>query len=114
MLYDYTCAMIDNPTVANKWIFDRASHDEWVLSKFPKHLASINAYNEFYNLTGQDIRNFDWLSYVKIKNGTKICVHQYFVDEHLTTAFDFKNRLLELCAENKLTIDKIKEILLNK
>ena len=76
MLLDYTQAMVHNPTVANKWIFDRASHDEWVLSKFPKHLASVKAYNEFYDLTGKDIRDFDWLSSVKTNDGTKIVVHQ--------------------------------------
>lgn len=28
MLLDYTQAMVDNPTVANKWIFDKACHDK--------------------------------------------------------------------------------------
>ena len=111
MLLDYTQAMVHNPTVANKWIFDRASHDEWVLSKFPKHLASVKAYNEFYDLTGKDIRDFDWLSSVKINDGTKIVVHQHFVDEHMTTAFDFKTKLLKLCEEGKLDIQKIKELI---
>lgn len=111
MLLDYTQAMVHNPTVANKWIFDRASHDEWVLSKFPKHLASVKAYNEFYDLTGKDIRDFDWLSSVKTNDGTKIVVHQHFVDEHMTTAFDFKTKLLELCEEGKLDVEKIKELI---
>lgn len=111
MLLDYTQAMIHNPTVANKWIFDRASHDEWVLSKFPKHLASVKAYNEFYDLTGKDIRDYDWLSSVKTNDGTKIVVHQHFVDEHMTTAFDFKTKLLKLCEEGKLDIQKIKELI---
>ena len=111
MLLDYTQAMVHNPTVANKWIFDRASHDEWVLSKFPKHLASVKAYNEFYDLTGKDIRDFDWLSSVKTNDGTKIVVHQHFVDEHMTTAFDFKTKLLKLCEEGKLDIQTIKELI---
>ena len=111
MLLDYTQAMVHNPTVANKWIFDRASHDEWVLSKFPKHLASVKAYNEFYDLTGKDIRDYDWLSSVKTNDGTKIVVHQHFVDEHMTTAFDFKTKLLRLCEEGKLDIQKIKELI---
>lgn len=111
MLLDYTQAMVHNPTVANKWIFDRASHDEWVLSKFPKHLASVKAYNEFYGLTGKDIRDYDWLSSVKTNDGTKIIVHQHFVDEHMTTAFDFKTKLLKLCEEGKLDIQKIKELI---
>ena len=111
MLLDYTQAMVHNPTVANKWIFDRASHDEWVLSKFPKHLASVKAYNEFYDLTGKDIRDFDWLSSVKTNDGTKIVVHQHFVDEHMTTAFDFKTKLLKLCEEGKLDVEKIKELI---
>lgn len=111
MLLDYTQAMVHNPTVANKWIFDRASHDEWVLSKFPKHLASVKAYNEFYDLTGKDIRDFDWLSSVKTNDGTKIVVYQHFVDEHMTTAFDFKTKLLELCEEGKLDVEKIKELI---
>ena len=111
MLLDYTQAMVHNPTVANKWILDRASHDEWVLSKFPKHLASVKAYNEFYDLTGKDIRDYDWLSSVKTNDGTKIVVHQHFVDEHMTTAFDFKTKLLRLCEEGKLDIQKIKELI---
>lgn len=111
MLLDYTQAMVHNPTVANKWIFDRASHDEWVLSKFPKHLASVKAYTEFYNLTGKDIRDYDWLSSVKTNDGTRIVVHQHFVDEHMTTAFDFKTKLLELCEEGKLDVEKIKELI---
>ena len=114
MLLDYTQAMVHNPTVANKWIFDRASHDEWVLSKFPKHLASVKAYNEFYDLTGKDIRDFDWLSSVKTNDGTKIVVHQHFVDEHMTTAFDFKTKLLKLCEEGNLDVEKIKELISNQ
>ena len=46
-LYNYTKQMAENPTRANKWIFDKASHDEWILSKFPKHLSSVKAYNLF-------------------------------------------------------------------
>jgi len=111
MLLDYTKAMVNNPTIANKWIFDRASHDEWVLKNFPKHLASVKAYNDFYDLTGKDIRDFDWLSSVKTKNGTKIVVHQYFVDEHMTTAFDFKTKLIKLCEEGNLDVNKIKELI---
>ena len=111
MLLDYTQAMVHNPTVANKWIFDRVSHDEGVLSKFPKHLASVKAYNEFYDLTGKDIRDFDWLSSVKTNDGTKIVVHQHFVDEHMTTAFVFKTKLLKLCEEGKLDVEKIKELI---
>ena len=111
MLLDYTQAMVHNPTVANKWIFDRASHDEWVLSKFPNHLASVKAYNEFYDLTGRDIRDYDWLSSARTNDGTKIVVHQHFVDEHMTTAFDFKTKLLKLCEEGKLDVEKIKELI---
>ena len=114
MLLDYTQAMINNPSVANKWIFDRASHDEWVLMKFPKHLASVKAYNEFYDLTGRDIRDFDWLSSVKTKSGEKIVVHQQFVDEHMTTAYDFKTKLLELCENGNLSVEKIKELILTQ
>lgn len=110
-LLDYTKAMIDNPTIANKWIFDRATHDEWVLMKFPKRLASVKAYDEFYALTGKDIRDFDWLSSAKAKDGSKFVVHQRFVDEHMTTAFDFKNKLLKLCDEGKLDENKIKELI---
>ena len=110
-LLEYTKAMLVNPTIANKWIFDRLSHDEWVLSKFPKHLASTKAYNDFYNLTGKDIRDFNWLDSVKTNDGLKIVVHQYFVDEHMTTAFDFKNKLLKLCDEDKLDVEKIKELI---
>lgn len=111
MLYEYTKQMVENPTKANKWIFDRASHDEWVLSNFPKHLASEKAYNLFYDLTGQDIRDFDWLSTVKTKDGKRIIVHQHFVDEHLTTAYDFKNTLIYYYNQGKLTVSLIKELI---
>ncbi|MGN0798138.1 MAG: DUF4268 domain-containing protein [Christensenellales bacterium] len=110
-LYNYTKQMAENPTRANKWIFDKASHDEWILSKFPKHLSSVKAYNLFYELTGQDIREFNWLSTTKTKQGEKIIIHQHFVDEHLTTAYDFKNTLLHYYNQGKLTIDLIKDLI---
>lgn len=111
MLYAYTKEMCENPTKANKWIFDRASHDEWVLAKFPKHLASVKAFKEFYEMTGLDIREYDWQSQVKTKDGKKIVVHQHFVDEHLTTAFDFKNYLVFLYKTGELSVEKIKSLL---
>lgn len=111
MLYDYTKQMAENPTVANKWIFDKASHDEWILSTFPKHLASIKAYNLFYELTGQDIRNFNWRSTIKTKQSKTITIHQHFVDEHLTTAYDFKNTFLYFYNQGKLTVDLIKDLI---
>lgn len=82
--------------------------------RFPKHLASVKAYNAFYDLTGKDIRDFDRLSLVDARDGTKILVHQYFVDECMTTVFDFKTKLLELCEEGKLDVETIKELILEQ
>ena len=110
-LYNYTKQMVENPTRANKWIFDKACHDEWLLSKFPKHLSSVKAYNAFYELTGKDIRDFDWYSTVKTKTGENIIVHKYFMDEHLTTAYDFKNTLMLFYKQGRLTIDLIKDLI---
>ena len=111
LIYIYAKEKLENDSVATRWIFDRATHDEWVLSLFPKHLASEKAYNQFFELTGKDIRDFDWNSLVRTKSGEKIVVHQYFVDEHLTTAYDFKNEILWLYKNKELTVEKIKKLI---
>ncbi len=110
-ILDYTKERVENDSVATRWIFDRVTHDEWVLSLFPKHLASVEAYQQFYQLTGKDIRNYDWNSTIKTKNGEVIIVHQLFVDEHLTTAHDFKYEIISLYKKGELTIEKIKELI---
>lgn len=110
-VFNYTKEMAENPTSATKWIFDRATHDEWSLKCFPKRFASKRAYNEFFELTGKDIRNFNWTSSVKTKSGEKVVVHKLFVEEHLTTAYDFKNTLLFYYKSGVLTTDVIKELL---
>ena len=32
VIYIYTKERLENDSVATRWIFDRATHDEWVLS----------------------------------------------------------------------------------
>ena len=111
LIFKYTKERVENDSVATRWIFDRATHDEWVLALFPKHFASVNAYNQFFELTGQDIREFNWNSTVTTKDKQTIIVHQFFVDEHLTTAHDFKYELIELFNQGNLSVDKIKELI---
>ena len=111
LIYIYAKERLENDSVATRWIFDMTTHDEWVLSLFPHHLASEKAYNQFYELTGKDIRDFDWKSVVRTKSGEKIVVHQYFVDEHMTTAYDFKNEILWLYKNEELTVDRIKKLI---
>lgn len=111
LIFQYTKERVENDSIATRWIFDRATHDEWVLSLFPKHLASEKAYQQFFDLTGKDIREFNWNSKVRTKSGRNIIVHQYFVDEHMTTAHDFKYELIYLYKQGNLTVEKIKELI---
>lgn len=113
-LYKYTEQIVKNPTKANKWVFGRISHDAWTLKKFSPHVASKKAYEDFMKRTGYDIRNYDWLDSVKDKNGNRFVVHKSYMEEHLTTANDFRNELLYLCSKKELTIDKVKELLLQQ
>ncbi len=50
---------MENNNGAAKLILKTATRDEWALSLFPRHLASVEAYKQFYELTGQDIRDFE-------------------------------------------------------
>lgn len=111
ILLKMTKEIVENPTKANKWIFDKLTHDEWMLESFPKHLASVNAYKDFYDLTGLDIRNYDWFSTVKTNSGDKIKVHKIFMDEHLTTAYDFKNTLKHYYIKGELSLELIKDLI---
>lgn len=111
LILDYTKERVENDSVATRWIFDTATHDEWVLSMFPKHLASVEAYNQFYELTGEDIRNFNWNSKARTKEGKSITVHKIFVDEHMTTAHDFKYELIYLYQKGELSVGKIKQLI---
>ena len=111
LLLDVTKETIENNSNAVKQIFRQLTRESWKLNTFQKNLASTKAYNEFYDLTGQDIRNFNWTSKVKTKQGETKRVEKMFKFEHLTTASDFQKELIHLYRSNLLTIEKIKELL---
>lgn len=60
MLLNLTKEYVENKSRAVDWLFTRAYRDIWILKKAPTPLASVKAYNLFMELTGHDIRNFDW------------------------------------------------------
>ncbi|NCB48066.1 MAG: DUF4268 domain-containing protein [Clostridia bacterium] len=111
MLLNLIKETVYNKTKASDWYFARVYHDAWTLKSFTKRLASKKAYKEFLDLTGLDIRDYDWKSSVRTKDEKKIVVHQLFADEHMTTAYDFKEELIWLFKQNKLSKELIKELI---
>ena len=114
ILFSFTKATAETGTSAFNNVFAKVVREVWQLLKSHNHLASEEAYKQFFNMTQLDIRKYNWFSKVKDKNNNVITVHNYFQDEHLTTVFDFANTLIN-CYENKtLTVDLIKEMILQQ
>ena len=60
MIYNMTKEVVENDTDANKRLFFWLCHETWMLKKFPKFLTSKKAYEMFYAMYKQDIRDFGW------------------------------------------------------
>ena len=113
MIYNMTKEVVENDTDANKRLFFWLCHETWMLKKFPKFLTSKKAYEMFYAMYKQDIRNFGWADskVEKCKNSNK---KRQFMHEHLTTTNDFKNELVYLYKKGLLTVDKVKDLILQQ
>ena len=114
ILFNFTKSAVECKTKVLKVVLSKAVREVWQLLKVPRHMASVKAYNEFLKLTELDIRNYDWFSEVKDKNGKKFKVHNLFQDEHMTTVFDFVNNLIFLYEKGELTKEKVKELILKQ
>lgn len=87
-----------------------------MLASFSKHqiLASENAYNEFFALTGKDIRNYDDDSSAVTKSGEKFRVRSKFRFEHMTTVKDFREEILLLYEKGALNAASIQDLILKQ
>jgi hypothetical protein len=74
-----------------------------------KYEASQAAYHDFYDKTGLDIRDYKWGQTV---NHIRLNTHYAF--EHKTPANIFKEELIQLANEGKLTTDAIVEMIDNQ
>ena len=113
IIYDLTKEIVENNTPANKRFFYWAYHETWMLQDFPKILASKKAYELFYNKYKRDIRNYDWFSKETTEsrdNKNK----RMFMHEHLTTSEDFKQELIYLYKQNKLSVEKVRDLILQQ
>ena len=64
----------------------------------------------FYDKYKRDIRNYDWFSKETTEsrdNKNK----RMFMHEHLTTSEDFKQELIYLYKQNKLSVEKVKDLI---
>ena len=113
IIYDLTKEIVENNTKANNRFYNWAYHETWMLQDFPNVLASKKAYELFYNKYRKDIRNYDWFSQKvsKIRDNKK---KKIFVHEHLTTSEDFKQELIYLYKQNKLSVEKVKDLILQQ
>lgn len=109
-LIDWTKEYIENKTNYIAYCFRYIYRDIWLLQSSEKYLASEKAYNDFFELTKKDIREFNWSNKVKINNKS-VYVYSLFVAEHMTTANDFKNSLIDLYNKNKLNSTEVKKLI---
>ena len=113
IIYDTVKEVVENPTEANKRLFKWACHEIWMLKAFDRVLTSKKAYQMFYEIYKKDIRDFDWfdgkISKIKDNNGKRM-----FMQEHLTTTDDFKNELIHLYKNNELSVQKVKQLILQQ
>nr|AGS51764.1 hypothetical protein [uncultured bacterium contig00046] len=89
--------------------------------KHTKLSASVKAYDKFKEMTGKDIRNFNWYDKMPrdkknniIRNSKKYpaFIHQLFQWEHKTTAYQFKEELeAEYKKHKKITTEFIKNLM---
>lgn len=113
VVFDLTKEIVENNTPANKRFFYWAYHETWMLQDFPKILASKKAYELFYDKYKKDIRDYDWFS----KETTESRDHKnkrMFMHEHLTTSEDFKQELIHLYKQNNLSVEKVKDLILQQ
>ena len=113
IIYDLTKEIVENETKANKRFYNWAYHETWMLQDFPKTLASKKAYELFYNKYKKDIRNCDWFN-KEISESRDDKNRRLFMHEHLTTSEDFKQELIYLYKQNKLSVEKVKDLILQQ
>ena len=116
LVLEFTKEMEENNSRAIRHILNTTLRNAWMLASFSKHqiLASENAYNEFYKLTGKDIRDFDDDSSATTKSGDKFKVHAKFQFEHMTTVKDLRGEILSLYETNKLDEKSIKDLIVKQ
>jgi len=114
ILLNFTKSAVECKTKVLKVVLSKTVREVWQLLKVSRHMASVNAFNDFFNLTGLDIRDYNWFSEVKDKKGNKFKVHNLFQDEHMTTVFDFVNNLIFLYEKGELTKEKVKQLILKQ
>jgi len=102
ILYDLTKEYVENYGDMVKVVFRHAYRSAEFLTCI-KPDASVAAYNDFYKVTGKDIREFNWHSRVKKKNGEAMIIHKEYQWEHKTTANAFKENLIKAYKEHRLT-----------
>ncbi len=111
LIISLTKECVENSTKGNDSMSRWGYHEIWRLRAFPKALASVEAYNKFYKLTGKDIRNFDWDSSVKTKTEGTIVVHKLFMHEHMIPSNMINKLLIREYKKGNLSIGKVKEII---
>lgn len=105
-----TREMIENQTFAIKDAF-RYLHREVVTER----LASKRAYEEFFQMTGKDIRDYDWYGgKIKTFSGETISINKLYTLDHVQTGKNFKDDLILAYKENRLTEDFVKERLMKQ
>lgn len=109
-----TIANIENKTacISETYRYAYRTIGEFGLSN--SCIASENAYNDFYNRTGLDIRKYKREQPVKDKLNRRFIVHREYMYEHFIPAASFRNNLIELYNNNKLTVENIKKELLSQ
>ncbi len=74
-------------------------------------LASEKAFNDFYERTGKDIRNYNWYDSVKDKSGNRFTIHKEYRWEHYYPASSFRDKLKELFEKNRWSVENILELI---
>lgn len=72
-------------------------------------LASENAYNDFYNKTGKDIRAYKRDENVVDKLDKRFTVHQHYKYEHFIPASSLRDSLIKLYEKENLNVYTIQQ-----